>query len=310
MRLNKPKFWDAGHWFFPILLLPLTLITHLINFLKKRIIRPKKFNTNIICVGNIYIGGTGKTPASILIANELLKFKKNPVILRKFYKNQLDEHNMIKENFKNLIIAQNRVDGILRAEKANHDFVIMDDGFQDIKIRKNLNIICFNHNQLIGNGFVLPSGPLRESFSSIKNAEIVLINGNKDEKFENHLLKINPNINIFYSSYLPKNIDEFKNKKLLAIAGIGNPSNFFELIEKYNLKIEKKLIYPDHHEFSKTDINYITNLAKENNYQVVMTEKDYFKINVPKNELFQCFKISLEIRDKNKLIDLILKRYV
>ena len=310
MRLNKPKFWDTGYWFFPILLLPLTLITHFFNFLKKKIISPKKFNTIIVCVGNIYIGGTGKTPASILIASELVKLKKNPVILKKFYKNQLDEQNMIKENFKNLIIAQNRVEGILRAERANHDFVIMDDGFQDIKIRKNLSIICFNHNQLIGNGFVLPSGPLRESFSSIEKAEIVLINGNRDEKFENQLLKINPNINIFYSYYVPKNINEFKNKKLLAITGIGNPNNFFELIEKYNLKIDKKLIYPDHHAFSKTDINYITNLSKENNYQVIMTEKDYFKINVPKNELFKCLKISLEIRDKNKLIDLIIKKHV
>ena len=119
-----------------------------------------------------------------MIANELLKYQKNPVILKKFYKNQLDEHNLIKENFKNLILAKNRVDGVLRAEKANHDIVIMDDGFQDIKIEKNLNIICFNQNQLIGNGFVLPSGPLRESLNSMKNAEIALINGSRNDKFE------------------------------------------------------------------------------------------------------------------------------
>ena len=81
MRLNKPKFWDNGYWFFPILLLPLTLITHFFNFLKKKIINPKKFNTIIVCVGNIYIGGTGKTPTSILIASELVKLKKNSELL-------------------------------------------------------------------------------------------------------------------------------------------------------------------------------------------------------------------------------------
>ena len=309
MKLSKPKFWDAGYLFFPILLLPITLITLFFIFLKKKFIKPLKFNLSIICVGNIYIGGTGKTPASILIANELLKYQKNPVILKKFYKNQLDEHNLIKENFKNLILAKNRVDGVLRAEKANHDIVIMDDGFQDIKIEKNLNIICFNQNQLIGNGFVLPSGPLRESLNSMKNAEIALINGSRNDKFEKKLLKINPNLKIFYTSYVPKNIDKFKNKQLLAIAGIGNPINFFKLLENNGLEVKRKLIYPDHHEFKEEDIKYITDLSKDNDYQVIMTEKDYFKINVPKNEIFQCLKVSLEISDKNKFIDLILRSY-
>lgn len=309
MKLSKPKFWDAGYLFFPILLLPITLITLFFIFLKKKFIKPLKFNLSIICVGNIYIGGTGKTPASILIANELLKYQKNPVILKKFYKNQLDEHNLIKENFKNLILAKNRVDGVLRAEKANHDIVIMDDGFQDIKIEKNLNIICFNQNQLIGNGFVLPSGPLRESLNSMKNAEIALINGSRNDKFEKKLSKINPNLKIFYTSYVPKNIDKFKNKQLLAIAGIGNPINFFKLLENNGLEVKRKLIYPDHHEFKEEDIKYITDLSKDNDYQVVMTEKDYFKTNVPKNEIFQCLKVSLEISDKNKFIDLILRSY-
>ena len=309
MKLSKPKFWSAGYWFIPILLLPLTSITLFFIFLKKKFIKPRKFNSRIICVGNIFIGGTGKTPTSVLIANELLKHQKNPVILKKFYKNQIDEHSLIKENFKNLILAKNRVDGVLRAEKANHDIVIMDDGFQDIKIKKNLSIICFNQNQLIGNGFVLPAGPLRESLNSMKNAEIALINGGRNDKFENKLLKINPNLKIFYSSYVPKNIDKFKNKKLLAIAGIGNPTNFFKLLENNGLEIKKKLIYPDHYEFKKVDIKYITDLSRENDYQVIMTEKDYFKINVPKNEIFQCLKVSLEIGDKNKLIELILRRY-
>ena len=309
MKLSKPKFWSAGYWFIPILLLPLTSITLFFIFLKKKFNKPRKFNSRIICVGNIFIGGTGKTPTSVLIANELLKHQKNPVILKKFYKNQIDEHSLIKENFKNLILAKNRVDGVLRAEKANHDIVIMDDGFQDIKIKKNLSIICFNQNQLIGNGFVLPAGPLRESLNSMKNAEIALINGGRNDKFENKLLKINPNLKIFYSSYVPKNIDKFKNKKLLAIAGLGNPTNFFKLLENNGLEIKKKLIYPDHYEFKKIDIKYITDLSRENDYQVIMTEKDYFKINVPKNEIFQCLKVSLEIGDKNKLIELILGSY-
>ena len=234
MKFNKPKFWDNNYYLIPYLLLPITLIISLLIFLKKKFTKPIKFNSFIICVGNIYVGGTGKTPTSILLFNELLKLEKNPVIIRKFYKDHSDEYNLINKNVKSLILNQSRSIAIRNAEKKNHNLVILDDGFQDYKIKKDLSIICFNQNQLVGNGLMLPSGPLRESLNSLKDANIVLINGGKNFEFEKKILKINPKLNIFYSYYKPNNINEFVNKKLLAIAGIGNPSNFFELLEKNN----------------------------------------------------------------------------
>ena len=74
---------------------------------------------------------------------------------------------------------------LFRGYRKNFDTVVLDDGFQDYKIKKDFKTLCFNDRQLIGNGFVMPSGPLRESFSSIKNADMIVINGNKNEKFEN-----------------------------------------------------------------------------------------------------------------------------
>ncbi len=308
MKLDKPKFWDTDHWFIPILLFPFSLIILFFLFLKKKLINSKKFNVNIICIGNIYVGGTGKTPTTIFLANELTKSKKSPVILKKFYKNQIDEHGLIRNNFQNLILNKSRVEGLLEAEKKNHDIVLMDDGFQDFRIKKDLNIICFNQNQLIGNGFTIPAGPLREPLSSLKRAQIILINGQKDIKFENKLLKINQDLEIFYSSYVPLNIDKFTNKNLIALAGIGNPTNFFNLLEKNNLIIKQKLTFPDHYEFSKSDIRKIINLSKEKDCQIIMTEKDYFKNNLPKDEIFQYLKVSLKINSKEKLINSILKK--
>ena len=87
MILNKPKFWDQEKGFFSFLLTPISLLIRIIIYLKKKIIKSKNFNIPIICVGNIYLGGTGKTPAAILLANELCKMKRNPSIVRKFYKN-------------------------------------------------------------------------------------------------------------------------------------------------------------------------------------------------------------------------------
>ncbi len=309
MRLNKPKFWDTKNNFTSILLFPLSLIVLIFIYIKKKITKAIKFNIPIICVGNIYIGGTGKTPTSIFLVKELVRLGKNPVILRKFYRSHRDEHNLIKKKVSNLILSENRIDGIRKAEREKYDSVILDDGYQDYKIQKDLSILCFNQNQLVGNGLVLPSGPLRESLNSIVSAQIILINGKQNEAFEKKILNINKNLEIFYSSYKPENIDQFKNKKLLAIAGIGNPDNFFQLIEENGLNINKKLVFPDHYEFNKTEIQKIKNEARDNNYQIIMTEKDYFKIKESDIDNVEYLKVSLEITDKEKFIKTIQNLY-
>ena len=309
MRLNKPKFWDTKNNFTSILLFPLSLIVLIFIYIKKKITKAIKFNIPIICVGNIYIGGTGKTPTSIFLVKELVRLGKNPVILRKFYRSHRDEHNLIKKKVSNLILSENRIDGIRKAEREKYDSVILDDGYQDYKIQKDLSILCFNQNQLVGNGLVLPAGPLRESLNSIVSAQIILINGKKNEAFEKKILNINKNLEIFYSSYKPENIDQFKNKKLLAIAGIGNPDNFFQLIEENGLNINKKLVFPDHYEFNKTEIQKIKNEARDNNYQIIMTEKDYFKIKESDIDNVEYLKVSLEITDKEKFIKTIQNLY-
>ena len=117
-NLTKPKFWDKKSLsFISVLLLPLTLITIIIIFFKRLFSKNKNFEIPVICVGNIYVGGTGKTPTSIYIANELLNLGFEPVILRKFYQNHSDEYKQIKNNFDNLIVKKNRTLGINEAKK-------------------------------------------------------------------------------------------------------------------------------------------------------------------------------------------------
>ncbi len=310
IKLNKPKFWDIKEIsFFSILLFPFSLITLLIIFLRKIFLKAKTFEIPIICVGNIYIGGTGKTPTAILIAKELTNNGNKPAILRKFYDNHTDEYNQINNSFKHLIINRHRDDGIKEARVRGYDTVILDDGLQDYKIKTNLNIVCFNQKQLIGNGLILPSGPLREKLNALKNVHIVLINGDKDDDFEKKLLKINKDLEIYYSYYNPVNIGEFKSKKLLALAGIANPENFFMLLEENNLNINEKLIFPDHYKFSKKEIQSIINIAKRKELKIITTEKDFFKLNNFKLENLNYLKVSLEIKNKEKLLSRINKIY-
>ena len=308
MMLIKPKFWDKKIGIISIILYPLSLIFLIIIYIKKKIIKVHKFKIPIICVGNIYVGGTGKTPLSILLANEIQKLGKETVILRKYYDSHNDEYELIKNNFNNLIVNKKRIDGILKAERANYDIVILDDGLQEYKIKKNLNIVCFNEKQLVGNGLVMPAGPLRENLNNLKSSDVVIINGNKNKSFEEKILNINDKLEIFYSNYKPQNIEKFKSKKLFAIAGIGNPENFFQLIEDNDLSIKKKFIFPDHHKYSKNEIMNIVDEAKKENCQIITPEKDYYKIKKFDIKI-EYIKIFLFIENKDILINEIKKLY-
>lgn len=308
IKINKPKFWDKKHTsYLAIILFPFSLVVSLIIFLKKKMTKMKEFKIPVICVGNIYLGGTGKTPTSIFLAKELEILGLKPVLVRKYYENHKDEHDQIKHNFKNLILCNNRIDGLNKAKEDNFKTAILDDGLQDYAIKKNLSIACFNENQLVGNGLILPAGPLRESLKSLQSVDIILINGKKNRNFENKILNINKNLKIFYSNYRPINIDEFKNKKLLVIAGIANPDNFFQLLEENELLIEKKLIFPDHYQFKREEIQSIIGEAEEKKLKIIMTEKDYFKLNHFKLDKINYLKVSLEINKKENFINEILK---
>ena len=202
MNIKKPRFWRKKNNFLSLLLFPIAILIQLLNILKNKFSSNQSFNIPVICVGNIFVGGTGKTPLTIMITKELIKSGKKPVIIRKFYSDHLDEHRLIKNNVNCLFLNKKRNAAIKDAEKAKYNVAILDDGFQDHSIKKNLNILCFNSNQLIGNGMTIPSGPLREDINSVKRAQIILINGHIDNQFEKKILKISDKIKIFYSRYI------------------------------------------------------------------------------------------------------------
>ena len=300
MKLYKPKFWDHKN-FISLSLFPVSLMIQLVILLKKKFTKVSSFKIPIVCIGNIYIGGTGKTPLSILVSKELSKVGKKPVIIRKYYKEHMDEHSMIKENFSHLILNSDRTSAVQEAQNKNFDTAILDDGFQDYKIKKDLSIICFNSN-FEGNDFVIPAGPLRENLNSIKNAQIMVINGYKNLKFEKKILEINNNIDIYYSKYKAINYAKFSQKELLVITGIGNPENFLELLNSHKLKIAKKYIFPDHYTFNKEELNNFKSEAKKNGYQIICTEKDYHRIKKHSVDEIDFLRVELVLDKKETLI--------
>ena len=306
MKILKPKFWQSNKIsFFAIILFPFTFLFSFALLIKRKLSISNKFKIPIICVGNIFVGGTGKTPLSIEIAKSM-RGKKKSVIIKKFYKNHIDEHNLIKHH-SNLILGVNRKRAVEQAEELNYDLAILDDGFQDYSLKKDLNILCFNSNQLIGNGFTLPSGPLRENLNSVKRAEIIIINGDKNEKFERKLLKVSKNIKIFYTKYIPVDLDKLENKKILAFAGIGNPENFFDLLAKNGIEVEKNLTFPDHYNYQKSEIQKIIDYAKDKDLKALTTEKDYYRLKELGFSNVEYLKVKLKIEKEDEFFNEIFK---
>ena len=311
MKLNKPRFWDYKKPnFIAYILLPLTFFVLVRNFFSKKFSKKKNDKIKTICVGNIYIGGTGKTPLSIKI-NNLLKIQGlRSTIIKKFYNDQSDEQNLIK-NYTNLICKKNRLDALNDAVDQNFEFAIFDDGLQEKTISYDLKIVCFTNSQWKGNGFVIPAGPLREKIESLKNFDVIVINGDpkKNQNILNEIKQINNNINTFETFYKPSNLKEFDNNvNYVAFAGIGNCENFYNIMIENKLKIIKKFNFPDHYNYSNNDLTKILNYAKNNNAKVITTEKDYLRLNPNLFRDIKYLKLDLIIPDEKKLINILVKK--
>ena len=277
MKFKKPKFWNSIN-FLSVILLPFSLLTLVFNIFKSQVITENRFNIPIICVGNIFIGGTGKTPLSIYIYNLLKNKKFKPAIVRKYYPSHVDEINFTKSKVRQFFSDRKRLVSISKAIIKKNNVIIMDDGMQDVSVNKDLSIMCFNSTDLIGNGFLLPAGPLREQLKKVNSCRIAVINGKRNILFEKKLKSISDSIEIFQSKYEIKNLKRMRGKKILAFAGIGNPKNFFKLLRENGLKIKQEISFPDHYNYKKSEVKNLMLLAKEKGLKLITTEKDYFRI--------------------------------
>ena len=303
MKLKKPKFWDYKKPnLYSYLLLPFSIILKLISKLKSK---PKLTNPKIktICVGNIYIGGTGKTSLALKI-KEILEQKNIKVcFIKKDHSDQVDEQRLLGKNGQ-LFTSKERITALEEAISQGYKIAIFDDGLQDTSIKYDLEIVCFNNLNWIGNGLTLPSGPLRESINNLRFYENVFLNGNEEDltDIKNQIEKINPKININQGKYIPLNIASFnKEENYLVFSGIGNHETFVHMLKNNNLKIVDDLEYPDHYQYSKKDFYEITMKAKKYDSKIITTEKDYLRLDTLDKTKVLFIKSTLKILDEKKL---------
>ena len=314
MKIKKPLFWDNERLsFLSILLLPFTIFIILSNILKKLQNQHNKSEyIKTICVGNIYVGGTGKTPLAIELYRIFKKLRRKTVFIKKFYNESIDEQILLEKEGPCISAKNGRLNALKMAIIKKFKLAIFDDGLQDKSVNYNLRIVCFNKQNFIGNGFLIPAGPLRESIESLKDYDVVFLNGygNNIKKKISRIKEINKKIKIFETTYrLIKEKKVNKKDKFVAFAGIGTPDNFKKTLNSHGFNITKFLPYPDHYNYSDIEIKKIKQIAKSYKAKILTTEKDFLRIknnNQLKNNKtnqIKFLKMKLEIKNEKKFIN-------
>ncbi|MBD1164444.1 tetraacyldisaccharide 4'-kinase [Pelagibacterales bacterium SAG-MED13] len=310
MIFKKPKFWDLKKPnFLAYLLLPFSIILELNNLMNKLISKKKFDKIKTICIGNIYLGGTGKTPTTIKIYNLLKKDNLKIKTAKKHYPSQIDEEILLREKSE-FITSKNRSNIIKTGIKLNYDLIIFDDGLQEKQIDYDIKFVCFDSQNWVGNGFLIPSGPLRENLKSLKNYDGVFIKCSSNTKNLDEIYSIiknlNPNIKVFHSNIIVKNLEKFDlSKKYLAFSGIGNNKSFREVLAKNKFNIIEEISFADHYNYKNEDISHILERAKNLNADILTTEKDYVKIPINFKKDIKFLKIDLHIIEEKELIKFI-----
>lgn len=291
--LKAPKFWYIKKdTIYSKILYPLSLVFRLGTKIRNITSRTNKSSLPIICIGNIVVGGAGKTPVALKIGRILIKSGYNPHFISRGYAGiiksstlvqpwhspkSVGDESLLLSDIAPTWIGIKRHKSIRLAEKNGSDCIVMDDGFQNPTIHKNFSIVVINSSQEFGNKRVIPSGPLRESIKrGLSRTNLVIMIGNVT-KFLNeiipaHIPIISANFNINKENKI------FKGQKITAFAGIAYPEKFFDSLRKLGAIIVKEVTYPDHHIFDDNDLLNLAEIANKTKSILVSTQKDFVRI--------------------------------
>ena len=319
-QIFNNQYYKKSSWIY--LLIPISIFFYLSSILKKYLYKKGflttiKIKVPVLIIGNITLGGTGKTPLALNIIENFLKEGLKPALISRGYGGSAnnitevfefsnvravgDEALLIKSKSKiPIFIGKDRanVARILLKKYPETSIIISDDGLQHHRLERDYEIIVVDSQRQFGNGLIFPAGPLRECISRLKQVDAVVYKG------------VNNNSNFYQMKYITKHfknlltnkkaiLKDIKDKKIVAITAIGNPESFFSTLESYDLEF-KKVIFNDHYLFNKNDF------IKYADYNIVMTEKDAIKCKKFATKNF--WVLPLEIKVDDRLFRNILKK--
>ena len=284
--MGQPVFWYKKFSLMRWLLAPLGLVYSYFVCRRLKKTKPYQPKVPVICVGNLCVGGSGKTPVALAMADFFLKKGKKVVFLSHGYKSKRQDIVVDLEDTQGVgdeallmakkaptVVNRNRAEGVQRAEKMGADIIIMDDGFQNPSVVKTLSVLVFDGKYGIGNGACIPAGPMREKLSEgLKRSDAVIIMGKDKTGLKEKIKKINNRLPILNGKLEPS--IQLKGINGFAFAGIGHPEKFFEMLKNQGVVLTGTKSFPDHFNYTEKTMQML--LKKDS--LLLTTAKDMVKI--------------------------------
>ncbi|MDR1233854.1 MAG: tetraacyldisaccharide 4'-kinase [Holosporales bacterium] len=318
---KSPKFWNEDDNLIVKALSPLSKVYSLFYAININKTVPVSASVPVICVGNIVMGGAGKTPTVELICDILKDSGYDPNILSSgfggYLKNvvkvdpelhsylQVGDEALLSARVAPTWIGKNRINSAKAATISGANVLVLDDGFQNNSLIQNLKILVIDSGQEFGNEKIFPAGPLRESVDSgLRKSDIVLIIGSKNEALESRIHQIKPDAVICYAKMNVINEDEFEGQRVIGFCGLGYPEKFHRTLKEIGFDVKDFIAFADHHPYTITEAQKLIKAARNAGAKLVTTMKDYVKIpDVFKHELL-VINIKLQLED-NTLAEMI-----
>ena len=322
--MKTPAFW--GHrGAAAIALLPLTLLWRAGAALKQVTARPHRPAIPVVCIGNLTAGGTGKTPLVGWLADRMAGRGWRPAILTRGYGGSAagplwvdpaahdagycgDEPLMLADG-RAVMVARDRAAGARAiAADGSYDIIIMDDGMQNPTLERTLTIGVFDGGSGLGNGWLIPAGPLRTPLASgLQQLDLAVINGTDDTGLK---ARLGNKVPVFGAALRPESsvIEALAGTPLLAFAGIGRPTRFFAGIETIGGQIAKRLSFADHHPYSQQDLAQIQEDAQRHGAEMITTHKDWMRLPADWRARVTMLAVSVDMDDEAGFLDTIAGR--
>lgn len=306
--MRAPEFWNRHDPMSRLAIAALTPLGSLYGATvrwKARRAKPYRPPIPVICIGNLTAGGSGKTPIAIAVADAVIARGKNPFFLTRGYGGRLegpvvvrkqhtaedvgDEPLILSRKSPTVVSRDRRAGAALGAERGA-DVIIMDDGHQNFAIAKDLSMVVVDGETGFGNGRILPAGPLREPVQQgLARADAVIVMGPGTPELEGFAGPV------LHATAEPLPGAALNGRRVVAFAGIGRPRKFADSLEAQGAEIVEMVAFPDHHRYSPSEIAMLKGKARDQNAQLITTEKDHVRLAVAEREEIAMFPIRAAI---------------
>jgi tetraacyldisaccharide 4'-kinase len=310
--MRPPEFWRRSGGT-ARLLAPLGQAYAWSARLRRRLTRPAEAGLPVICIGNLVAGGAGKTPTALAVAERLAALGRRPVFLTRGYGGSeagpllvdparhdaaaVGDEALLLARHRPTVVARRRPAGAVLARASGADVVVMDDGFQNPSLTNTFSLLVIDGEQGLGNGRVLPAGPLREpAAEGLARAQAVVLIGPANQDLRRRLAGRE-----LLAARLEPLGESLAGRRVLAFAGIGRPEKFFATVAGLGAALVERRGFPDHHRYRPAELAALRQAAQAADAELITTEKDWLRLSADQRRGIAALPVHLVFSEPQRL---------